>query len=604
MTTSKFETLVDIYLESTKAYGSRELFGEKKNGQWTWTTYSRFRQLVDDFRAGLVGLGVTTGDRVAVIADNRTEWAVGAYATYGIGAAYVPMYEAQHDKEWEYILKDCGAKVVLVATEAISDRVNKFKANCPKLEHVIRFSGTENDKDTFASLLKRGAETPAPVTHPKPGDLAGLIYTSGTTGNPKGVMLSHANLAKNVNAIHEVFPMVTEDRSLSFLPWAHSFGQTVELHGLFSMGASLAIAESVQKITDNLAEVQPTLLFSVPRIFNRIYDGLQKRMESEKPLKRALFNRGMEVAAKRRALADRGASNPLLNLQHAFFDRVVFSKVRARFGGRLKYAFSGGAAISREVAEFIDNHGITVYEGYGLTETSPIATANWPGARRIGSVGRAIPGTRIEIDKSLADDGKNGEIIVHGHNVMLGYYNLPDENSKVFTGDGGFRTGDMGHLDADGYLWITGRIKEIYKLENGKYVTPGPVEEHLQLSPLVTQAMLHGQNKPFNVVVLVPDLDALKKWAGERGLDTGAVPELLKRPEVQALYREQIAEHTKSAKGYERPQKFLLVGEEWTTANGMLTPSLKLKRRAVLAKYGEALEELYRLAEAEGVRAA
>jgi len=258
MTTSKFETLVDIYLESTKAYGSRELFGEKKNGQWTWTTYSRFRQLVDDFRAGLVGLGVTTGDRVAVIADNRTEWAVGAYATYGIGAAYVPMYEAQHDKEWEYILKDCGAKVVLVATEAISDRVNKFKANCPKLEHVIRFSGTENDKDTFASLLKRGAETPAPVTHPKPGDLAGLIYTSGTTGNPKGVMLSHANLAKNVNAIHEVFPMVTEDRSLSFLPWAHSFGQTVELHGLFSMGASLAIAESVQKITDNLAEVQPT----------------------------------------------------------------------------------------------------------------------------------------------------------------------------------------------------------------------------------------------------------------------------------------------------------------------------------------------------------
>jgi len=604
MTSPKFETLVDIFQHSTRTFSSRELFGEKKNGQWTWMTYARFGQMVDDLRGGLSQLGVTTGDKVAVISNNRHEWAVGAYATYTLGAAYVPMYEAQLDKEWEYILNDCGAKVVLAATDSIATKLAALKPNLPKLEHIIRFTGTESERDTFAGLLKRGAETPSPISHPKPSDMAGLIYTSGTTGNPKGVMLSHANLARNVGAIHECFPMQQEDRSLSFLPWAHSFGQVVELHGLYSMGASMGIAEAVEKIIDNLAEVQPTLLFSVPRIFNRIYDGLQKRLAGEKPVKRMLFMRGLEVARQRRALEDKGEKSMLVDVQHAFFDKVVFSKVRARFGGRLKYAFSGGAAISREVAEFIDNLGITVYEGYGLTETSPIATANYPGNRRIGSVGKAIPGTRVEIDRSETGDPKQGEIVIHGHNVMMGYYNLPDENGKVFTGDGGFRTGDMGFVDEAGYVWITGRIKEQYKLENGKYVVPVPIEQAISLSTFVTNCMLHGANKPFNVAIIVPDMDSLKKWATEKGLDTTSIPELLKRPEVQALYREQIHECTKDAKGYEKPQRFLLISEDFSVANDMLTPSLKLKRRTVLSRYGEAVEELYREAEKSGERAA
>jgi len=604
MASAKFETLVDIFQQSTRSFGPRPLFGEKKNGQWTWMTYARFGQMVDDLRGGLSQLGVTTGDKVAVISNNRHEWAVGAYATYTLGAAYVPMYEAQLDKEWEYILNDCGAKVVLAATDSIATKLAALKPNLPKLEHIIRFTGTESERDTFAGLLKRGAETPSPISHPKPSDMAGLIYTSGTTGNPKGVMLSHANLARNVGAIHECFPMQQEDRSLSFLPWAHSFGQVVELHGLYSMGASMGIAEAVEKIIDNLAEVQPTLLFSVPRIFNRIYDGLQKRLAGEKPVKRMLFMRGLEVARQRRALEDKGEKSMLVDVQHAFFDKVVFSKVRARFGGRLKYAFSGGAAISREVAEFIDNLGITVYEGYGLTETSPIATANYPGNRRIGSVGKAIPGTRVEIDRSETGDPKQGEIVIHGHNVMMGYYNLPDENGKVFTGDGGFRTGDMGFVDEAGYVWITGRIKEQYKLENGKYVVPVPIEQAISLSTFVTNCMLHGANKPFNVAIIVPDMDSLKKWATEKGLDTTSIPELLKRPEVQALYREQIHECTKDAKGYEKPQRFLLISEDFSVANDMLTPSLKLKRRTVLSRYGEAVEELYREAEKSGERAA
>jgi long-chain acyl-CoA synthetase len=600
MASPKFETLVDIFQQSTRSFSSRELFGEKKNGQWTWMTYAQFGQMVDDLRGGLSQLGVTSGDRVAVISNNRHEWAVGAYACYTLGVAYVPMYEAQQEKEWQFILNDCGAKVVFAANDAIAAKLKTIKPELPKLEHIIRFSGTAHDTDTFACLLRRGTETPSPINQPKPSDLCGLIYTSGTTGNPKGVMLSHSNLARNVAAIHEIFPMQQEDRSLSFLPWAHSFGQTVELHGLLSMGASMGIAESVDKIIDNLSEVKPTLLFSVPRIFNRIYDGLQKRMASESPVKRMLFTRGLEVAKQRRELADKKQSNVLVDLQHAFFDKVVFTKVRARFGGQLKYAFSGGAAISKEVAEFIDNLGITVYEGYGLTETSPIATGNYPGNRKIGSVGKPIPGTRVEIDRTETGDPTQGEIVVHGHNVMMGYYNLPDENAKVFTGDGGFRTGDMGFVDDDGYVWITGRIKEQFKLENGKYVAPVPIEQAIQMSPFVTNVMLHGANKPFNVAVIVPDMDSLKKWATEKGLDTTSIPELLKREEVQQLYREQILEHTKKVKGYERPQRFLLISEDFTVGNDMLTASLKLKRRSVLKKFGEAVEELYRDAEKSG----
>jgi long-chain acyl-CoA synthetase len=600
MASPKFETLVDVFQQSTRTFSSRELFGEKKDGQWTWMTYAQFGQMVDDLRGGLSQLGVTNGDRVAVISNNRHEWAVGAYACYTLGVAYVPMYEAQQEKEWQYILNDCGAKVVFAANDTIAAKLKTIKAELPKLEHIIRFSGTAHETDTFACLLRRGAETPSPINQPKPADLCGLIYTSGTTGNPKGVMLSHSNLARNVAAMHEIFPMQQEDRSLSFLPWAHSFGQTVELHGLLSMGASMGIAESVDKIIDNLGEVKPTLLFSVPRIFNRIYDGLQKRMASESPVKRMLFQRGLEVSKQRRELADKKQSSALVNLQHAFFDKVVFTKVRARFGGRLKYAFSGGAAIAKEVAEFIDNLGITVYEGYGLTETSPIATANYENNRKIGSVGKAIPGTRVEIDRTETGDPKQGEIVVHGHNVMMGYYNLPDENGKVFTGDGGFRTGDMGFVDDDGYVWITGRIKEQFKLENGKYVAPVPIEQAIQMSPFVTNVMLHGANKPFNVAVIVPDMESLKKWATEKGLDTTSIPELLKREEVQQLYREQILEHTKKVKGYERPQRFLLISEDFTVGNDMLTASLKLKRRSVLKKFGEAVEDLYREAEKSG----
>ncbi len=597
---SKFDTLVDIFSESTKRFPQRPLFGEKRNGAWEWMTYATFKERVDNLRGGLAGLGVKPGDRVAVISNNRSEWAIGAYAAYTLGAAYVPMYEAQHDKEWAYILRDCGAGVCFVANDKIAKRVEALRAELPELKHVVNFVGGDTEPQTLASLLRRGAETPAPVHKPEKGDLAGLIYTSGTTGNPKGVRLSQHNLAANVSAIHELLPMSSEDRSLSFLPWAHSFGQTVELHGLLSMGASLAIAEAVDKLLANMQEVQPTMVMSVPRVFNKLYAGLNKKMEEMPPLRKKLLVRAMAVAAERRHLAERGRSSLVIDLQHKLFDKVVLSKVRATFfGERLRYAFSGGAAISREVAEFIDNIGVTVYEGYGLTETSPIATANYPHNRKMGSVGKAIPGTRVVIDKEATGDEKNGEVVVYGHNVMQGYYNLPEENAKVFTPDGGFRTGDMGYLDAEGFLFITGRIKEQYKLENGKYVVPVPIEEAIKLSPRVLNVMVHGANKPFNVAVVVPEPESLKKWATDRGLATDPYPQLLQHPEVKKLYLDEVAKHTQEVKGFEKVRDVLLVADDFTIDNDMLTPSMKLKRRAVLAKYGASLDALYASSTAE-----
>jgi long-chain acyl-CoA synthetase len=591
---SKFETLVEIFSESTKRYAQSPLFGEKRDGEWKWMTYGAFKEKVDNLRGGLAGLGVKAGDRVAVISNNRNEWAIGAYATYTLGAAYVPMYESQHDDEWAYILNDCGAEVCFVPSDKIKARVLAVRDQCPALKHVVTFSGTDTESDTLAALLRRGAETPAPVQKPEKGDLAGLIYTSGTTGKPKGVKLSHGNMANNVSAMHEMLAIGPGDRSLSFLPWAHSFGQVVELHALFSMGASLAIAESVEKLLANMAEIAPTLVFSVPRVFNKLYAGLNKKMEAMPPLRRKLLNAAMANAAERRALHDNGKSSLFVELAHKAFDKVVLSKVRGTFfGPNLKYAFSGGAAISREVAEFIDNIGVTVYEGYGLTETSPIATCNSPKGRRMGSVGRSIPGTRVSIDKEAASDPLHGEVVCYGHNVMQGYYNLPEENEKVFTSDGGFRTGDMGYVDADGFLFITGRIKEQYKLENGKYVVPVPIEEAIKLSPWLVNVMVHGANRPYNVAIVVPDMDKLKAWAAEKNIPVDPLPALLQHPDVIAHYRDEIAKLTGEIKGYERVRNFALVAEDFTVDNGLLTPKMSLKRRNVVQKYESTINALY-----------
>ncbi len=592
--TAEFENLVDIFDYAIKSYGSRELFGTKRAGSWTWSTYDQFGKDVERARAGLAALGLSRGDHVAIISDNRVEWAVLAYGCFGLGAAFVPMYEAQHEKDWEFIVNDCDAKVLVVANKAILDKCKKLFDVVPSLQKIVcleEVAGEGSKVTTYKSLLDSTNRVGA--QKPKREDTACIIYTSGTTGNPKGVVLSHYNIASNVNAVHSIFPMNEADRSLSFLPWAHVFGQVCELHCLFSLGASMGLCESTNKIIENLAEVRPTVLMSVPRIFNKIYQAVQKQIAEQPAPIQSMVKSALAAAAKER---DGTRLSIKEHVVLTLADKLVFSKVRARFGGRLRYAFSGGAAISRDVAEFIDSLGVTVYEGYGLSETSPIATTNCPGERRIGSVGRAIPGVRIVIDPkvttSVRTDRVEGEILVYGPNVMQGYLKRPEENAAVFVGDGGFRTGDQGYLDPHGYLYITGRIKEQYKLENGKYVVPSPLEEKLKLSPYILNAFVFGDNKPCNVALLVANVEAVKKFAAEVGI-TATGDALLEHAKVKDLFKKELGKYGSEFKGFEEIREFALITEDFTTENEMLTPSLKVKRRKVLEKYETTLMGLY-----------
>jgi len=584
----KYTNLVAMLQDSFTRFADRPLFGTKTPEGWKWTTYGEVSRMVDKFRAALSGLGVKKGDSVAVISNNRVEWAVGAWATYGLGASYVPMYEAQLERDWKYILADSRSKLCLCANDRIFGRVSELKKELPSLEHVVNFDGTAADATSFRHLVEK-TEPTVPATAPSDKDIAGFIYTSGTTGNPKGVLLTHTNLASNVSAIGDIIPFDPGDRSLAFLPWAHSFGQTVELHGMTSIGASIAICEAVEKLTDNLAEVKPSILIAVPRIFNRIYDSVQKNMATKPAPIQMIFRGGLRAAAKQK----NGESLSLgESLVLTLARKLVFSKVIAKVGGRLKYVVSGSAALSKDVAEFIDNMGIMVFEGYGLTETSPVASANMPGARRIGSVGKPVPGVEIKIDHEASGDPEQGEIVIFGHCVMAGYHNLPEETKAVFTPDGGFRSGDLGRFDKDGFLFITGRIKEQYKLETGKYVAPAHLEEQLQLSPYIAQIMVHGANRPYNVAIVVPDMVSLKEWAAKQGIST-ATDKLLADAHTSEIIRAELDRFSSEFKSYDKVKKFVLVGEEFTVANDLLTQTLKVKRRNVVKKYEAQIDALY-----------
>ncbi len=582
-----FKTLVDLWDQSTKKHAAREAFGSKTPSGWSYVSFDEFRRETDRCRGGLKKLGVSAGDRVAIVANNRLEWALAAFGTFGLRGAYVPMYELQPPDEWIFIVNDCTAKIVIAATAKVYDYLTAHRAEMPSVEHIIGLHLPESDTQSFQALLKSGDAQPAATEQPEPEEIAGYIYTSGTTGKPKGVLLTHKNFCANINAIDGLFPITPDDRSLAFLFWAHSFGQTAELYSLLSQGMSIAINDEVANLVANLGEVKPSVLVAVPRIFNRIYDGVNKQMEGKPAPIRALFRSGVAAANKR----SRGqALGVLEGMMLGLADRMIFKKIRARFGGKLRFAISGSAALNKQVGEFVDALGIDVFEGYGLSETSPVVSVNRPGARKMGSVGQALPGVRIVIDTKVTGDAKNGEIVVYGDNVMKGYHNRPEENAQVFTADGGLKTGDMGYLDDDGYLYITGRIKEQYKLETGRYVVPSPLEEQLKLSPFILNIMLFGDNKPHNVALVVADVDAVKRWAEQQGR---SISDLTSDQGVKDLLKEELKKYSETFKSYERPVDLAVVTEDFTVENGMLTPSLKLKRRTVLAKYGETIQALY-----------
>jgi long-chain acyl-CoA synthetase len=582
--------LVELVEESFQRYRDRPLFGTKTASGRTWATYGEVSAAVDAFRAGLAGLGVRAGDRVAIVAANRVEWAVAAYATYGLGAAFVAMYEQQRSREWEHILGDCGAKVVIGSTAHVVAALEEMRPRLPSLTHLIAIDAPKDGATTFEGVLERGRANPVLATSPEPDAIASFIYTSGTTGMPKGVMLSHANVTSNIATTIAIFPFTSDDRMLSFLPWAHAYGQ-IELNVVLASGASTALCTDVKNIVEELAEVRPTVLVAVPKIWNRLYASVTKQVAQRPKFVQSLFRRAVRTAARRRRKEPTSAMD---GLALALADRLIFSKVRERFGGRLKYAISSSATLSLDVAEAIDAMGIEVYEGYGLTETSPLVAGNVPdrGGRKLGSVGRPIPGVRVVIDESVGNQPGRGEIVVYGPNVMRGYFGRQEETAKALTADGGLRTGDIGYLDEDGFLYITGRIKEQYKLENGKYVMPSPLEEALKLSPYILNVMLYGDNRPYNVALVVLNVDAVRAWAKLTGKTLER--DLTTDPNVKKLVEAELARFGESFRGYERPRAFGLVTEDFTIESGLLTPSMKLKRREAIARFGEALEALYR----------
>jgi long-chain acyl-CoA synthetase len=587
-------SLVELFESGVRRFYSNRCIGTQgADGEYHWKTLGELKIRVDDFRAGLASLGVGHGDSVAIIGKNSVEWAVGAFATFGLRARWVPMYEAELESVRRYILQDAAVKVLLVSTPELLEHVRHYVDEIPTLEHVICIEG--DGADTMAKFERRGRKKPVASQLPTPEDIAMIIYTSGTTGDPKGVLLSHRNLTSNaLDGSTMVSDLDENSCSLSILPWAHAYGLTAELLNMINIGGSIGIAQSVTSIADDILKVRPTHLIAVPRVFNRIYSNVRSKVVEKGGLPEKLFNWSLKSAAQKRELLQKGRTSKRVNMKVALADKIVFSKIRAKLGGRLRVAVTGSATMNEEIARFFSDCGITVLDCYGLTETSPAVTMNTLETVRFGTVGKPIPGVRVEIDKSqTGPDSADGEVVVYGPNVMVGYHNKPDATAAVLDPDGGLRTGDLGSLDEDGYLRITGRIKEQYKLSNGKYVFPAAIEEELKLMPEFSSAMVYGEGKDYNICLVVPDYEYLKRWAAENNLSSRP-EDLYRTPELHRYLEQKLQTFLQGKFGsYEIPKKLLVLKEDFSPDNGMLTQTLKLKRRVVLERYSNEISSLY-----------
>ncbi len=587
----QIDNLVVLWETAASRYADNPYIGTRNaSGTYDWVTYKDVDKRIRNLRGGLAQLGIGRGDAVGIIANNRLEWVIAAFATYSLGARYVTMYESELIKTCQYIVSDASVKVLLVSKQDIFNKVNNFTAEIPSLKKIIVIEG--QGKDTLVDLEKIGASHPVEAIHPDPDEIAGLIYTSGTTGEPKGVLISHRNFCSNILAAKDRYQhLSSKDRCLNILPWAHSFGQVMELYFFTMNGGSVGIMGSTATIVQDMAQVRPTFVVAVPRVFNKIYESLHVAMNEKGGLAKKLFFSGLQSAKARRS----GQGGMKDEITYLLADKIVFKKIRDRFGGRLKQALTGAAAINPDISNFFDDIGIPLYEAYGMTELSPGITANAPSANRKGSVGLPLKGVRVVIDKSFVEEGaQDGEIIIYGPNVMRGYHNKVEQTREVMTKDGGLRTGDRGRLDDDGFLYITGRIKEQFKLENAKFVFPAAMEEDITFIPLVQNALIYGDNKPYTVCLVVPDSCALGKYAEKNNLPSDR-PTLLQRKDVQKMIAQEISRSLAGKYGgYEIPKKFLFIDQDFSVENGMLTQTMKMKRGVILKKHMPEIEALYR----------
>jgi long-chain acyl-CoA synthetase len=596
-------TLNQLFFEAVSKYNRPDALQVKTGGTYRPISHNEVADRVRHAARGLSSLGVRRGDRVAILSENRPEWAVADFACLTIGLTDVPIYPTLPADQIAYMLKDSGAVAIFVSNKTQAEKIREIRSQLPALKTVIGFDDVPGLTNmSIAELEKRGAQGEnkesiktyrEDALTVKPDDLATIIYTSGTTGEPKGVMLTHDNIYGNVAASRTAIPFEGRDVALSFLPLSHIFERMGGHYLMFATGTSIAYAESIDAVPVNMQEVRPTLVLSVPRLYEKMFARVLESALTGGFLKKQIFfwARGVADRWANEKLAGREPGG-LLAQQYAIAQKLVFSKLKARTGGRLRYFVSGGAPLSPDINKFFFAAGLTILEGYGLTETSPVITVNTPQNFRIGTVGKVVDGVEVKI----ADDG---EILTRGPYVMKGYYNKPDATREAIDPDGWFHTGDIGEL-RDGFLAITDRKKDIIVTAGGKKVAPQPLENKVKTNKYVAQAVMIGDKRKFPSMLIVPNFDQLERWAAKRNIIWTDRAQLLRMPTIQAKMEKEVNEELEGAAHFEMPKKIGLLEHDFSIERGELTPTQKVKRRAIDKHYKTLIDSLYDEAERSG----
>ena len=597
-------TLTRLFFDSVSKFNRPDALQAKVAGVYKPISHAEVADRVRHAARGLSSLGVRRGDRVGILSENRPEWAIADFACLTAGLTDVPIYPTLPADQIAYILKDSGAVAIFVSNKIQAEKIREIRSQLPLLKAIIGFDeipGLTNM--SIAELEKRGGagETKLSIQTyredaltVKPDDIATIIYTSGTTGEPKGVMLTHDNIYSNVAGSMKAIPFAGNDVGLSFLPLSHIFERMAGHYLMFATGTSIAYAESIDTVPINMQEVRPTLVLSVPRLYEKMYARVLEAALSGGFLKKKIFFWARGVS-ERWANEKLSGKNPggLLARQYSIAQKLVFSKLKTRTGGRLRYFVSGGAPLSPEINKFFYAAGLEILEGYGLTETSPVIAVNTPENFRIGTVGKPIDGVEVKI-------AADGEILTRGPHVMKGYYNKPDATREAIEPDGWFHTGDIGEL-RDGFLAITDRKKDIIVTAGGKNIAPQPLENKVKTNKYVAQAVMLGDKRKFPSMLIVPNFDQLEKWAMKRNIIWTDRAQLLRMPTIQAKMEKEVNKELAGAAHFEVPKKIGLLEHDFTIERGELTPTQKVKRRAIDKQYKTLIDSLYEDAERAGV---
>ncbi|MYA71982.1 long-chain fatty acid--CoA ligase [Candidatus Poribacteria bacterium] len=585
-----YMTLISMFEAAVQHYGNKAALAHKpKGGTYLDISYTELDASVAAFSKGLNALGVEKNDRVAILSENRPEWAITDFGSLKVGAVTVPMFSTLTAAQVGYILKDSGAKIICVSTEKQLEKVRAIRDEVPTLEQIVIFDTIEDETPEgviqFQAVCElAGEETDSAASE---DDIATIIYTSGTTGNPKGVMLTHANFISNVEACKSLIDVSETDVLLSFLPLSHVFERLGGHYVPLFSGAKIAYAESTFTVAQNMKEVAPTVMLSVPRLYETMHERILRAVQEGSSVKQKIFHWGVSVGSAVSSAIQQGRKpSAILQLQQSIADKLVFAKLKEATGGRLRFFVSGGAALPQSIAEFFHAAGILILEGYGLTETSPVISMNHPGKWKFGTVGAQVPGIEVQI-------AEDGEILTRGPHVMKGYFNNDAATAEVIDAEGWFHTGDIGLIDADGFVKITDRKKNIIVLSNGKNVAPQPIESVLVQSPFISQIMVIGSERKNLAALIVPNFDALKAWASENSIETDDLSAMLEAREVQQHIQSEIRSRLTDFADFEQVRRFTLFEKEFSQEDDEMTPTLKLKRNVIIARYGDAIEAMY-----------